>query len=64
MARPKSTDPKNRRLELRLTDEELEQIDYVAEALGVDRSKAIVATMAERADEIFRVRLDRSRGAG
>lgn len=56
MARPKSPDPKRNRLELRLTSGELESIDYVAKALGVSRSEAVIQTMEERADEIFRVR--------
>ena len=60
MARPKSLEPKKNRLELRLTDAELDEIEYVAEALGIDRSKAIIQTMTERADEIYRVRTARN----
>ena len=60
MARPKSMDPKDKRMELRLTEEELNTIDYVASALGIDRSKAIIQTMTERADEIYRVRTARN----
>ncbi len=57
MARPKSVDPtKEKRIEIRLTAAELDTIDYVAKALGMSRSKAIVVTMQERADEIYRVR--------
>ena len=59
MARPKSTNPKNQRLELRLTLEEMESIEYVAHALGVSKSEAIIWTMEERADEIFRNRQER-----
>ena len=60
MARPRSTDPKDKRLEIRLTAGELEAIDYVAAALGVSRAEAIIQTMQERADEIFRVREGRA----
>ena len=55
MARPKSLEPKKNRIELRLTDAELDAIEYVAKALGLDRSKAIIQTMTERADEIYRL---------
>ena len=61
MARPKSDNPKSNRLELRLTADELETIDYVANALGLDRSKAIIITMTERADEIYRNQLNNER---
>ena len=55
MARPKSTDPKSQRIEIRLTPDELDNIDYVAHHLGMSRSEAIVRTMEERADEIFKI---------
>ena len=56
MARPKSIDPKRHRLELRLTDDELDNIEYVAHTLGMTKSEAIVETMTYRADELYRSR--------
>lgn len=61
MARPKSENPKKERLNLRLTKEELEAIEYVANSLGLSISEAIIKTMEERADEIFRVQESRQR---
>ena len=62
MARPKSENPKCHRLELRVNDEELESIEYVAKELGINRSEAIILTMTERADEIYRIRTERENG--
>lgn len=44
MARPKSENPKKERLNLRLTKEELEAIEYVANSLGLSISEAIIKT--------------------
>ena len=56
MGRPKSDNPKNKRINLRLTQEEFDTILYVAESLNLTMSEAIIATMEERADEIFKAR--------
>ena len=56
MGRPKSDNPKDKRINLRLTKEEFDTISYVAESLNLSMSEAIVATMEERADEIFKIR--------
>ena len=56
MGRPKSDNPKDKRINLRLTQEEFDTILYVAESLNLTMSEAIVATMQERADEIYRIR--------
>lgn len=56
MGRPKSDNPKNKRINLRLTAEEFDAISYVAESLNLTISEAIITTMEERADEIYRIR--------
>ena len=56
MGRPKSDNPKDKRINLRLTQEEFDSIAYVAESLNLTMSEAIILTMEERANEIFRVR--------
>ena len=56
MGRPKSDNPKDKRINLRLTQEEFNSILYVAESLNLSMSEAIIATMEERADEIYRTR--------
>ena len=56
MGRPKSDNPKDKRINLRLTKEEFDTISYVAESLNLSMSEAIVVTMEERADEIYRIR--------
>lgn len=52
--RPKSENPKNVRINLRLTKEEHESMMYVANKLKLSLSEAIVTTMEERADEIWK----------
>ena len=54
VGRPKSDNPKNIRINLRLTKEEHESMMYVAERLQLSLSEAIVTTMEERADEIWK----------
>ena len=56
MGRPKSDNPKDKRINLRLTQEEFDSIVYVAESLNLTMSEAIIVTMEERADEIYRIR--------
>ena len=53
MARPKSINPKKHRLELRLTDAELDDIDYIAKSLKVSRSEAILDAVLYRSHEIY-----------
>ena len=53
MARPKSTNPKKHRLELRLNDDELSDIDYIAKSLNVSRSEAILDAVQYRSQEIY-----------
>ena len=52
--RPKSDNPKNIRINLRLTKEEHESMMYVADRLGMTLTEAIVTTMEERVDEIWK----------
>lgn len=52
--RPRSENPKNIRINLRLTKEEHETMMYVADRLQLSLSEAIVTTMEERADEIWK----------
>lgn len=52
--RPKAENPKNIRINLRLTKEEHETMMYVADRLQLSLSEAIVTTMEERADEIWK----------
>lgn len=54
VGRPKSDNPKNIRINLRLTKEEHENMIYVADQLQLSLSEAIVTTMEERADEIWK----------
>ena len=54
VGRPKSDNPKNIRINLRLTKEEHESMLYVAERLGMTLTEAVVTTMEERADEIWK----------
>ena len=56
MGRPKSDNPKEKRINLRLTKDEFDTISYVAKSLDLTMSEAIVVTMEERADEIFKIR--------
>ena len=56
IGRPKSDNSKDKRINLRLTKEEFDSILYVAESLNLTMSEAIVKTMEERADEIYRTR--------
>lgn len=56
MGRPKSDNPKDKRINLRLTKDEFDTISYVAKSLDLTISEAIVVTMEERADEIFKIR--------
>ena len=56
MTRPKSENPKDKRINLRLTKEEYDTIRYVAESLNLTMIEAIIVTMEERADEIYRTR--------
>ena len=56
IGRPKSDNSKDKRINLRLTNEEFDSILYVAESLNLTMSEAIVKTMEERADEIYRTR--------
>lgn len=60
MGRPKSDAAKTKRLNLRLTESEFESIQYVANSLKLSISQAILVTMEERADEIFRIKNQRS----
>ena len=68
MARPKKTvDKKEYQINLRLTKEELDTIDYVYQELKrynreMTRSKAIIQTMEERATEIFQNRQKMEKG--
>lgn len=52
--RPRTENPKNIRINLRLTKEEHETMMYVADRLQLSLSEAIVTTMEERADEIWK----------
>lgn len=55
MARPlKENEPRNKRIEIRLTAGELSDIDFVAKASGMTRTEAIIETMSYRADEIMK----------
>lgn len=54
--RPKSDNPKKYQLHFRVTQEEMETITYVAEAMGVSMSEAVLQTMEERADQIWKNR--------
>ena len=56
IGRPKSDNPKDKRINLRLTKDEFDTISYVAKSLDLTMSEAIVVTMEERADEIFKIR--------
>lgn len=55
MARPKKqeTERKKNRLEIRLTDDELKTIDYIAEQLKLSRTEAILEAIQSRADDIW-----------
>ena len=52
VGRPKVDNPKNIRINLRLTKEEHETMIYVADRLGMTLTEAIVTTMEERARKI------------
>lgn len=54
--RPKSENPKTERLYIRATKAEMDTISYVAESMGVSMSEAVLQTMEERADEIWKSR--------
>ena len=56
MGRPKSDNPKKFQLHFRVTKEEMDTISYVAEAMGVSMSKAVIQTMEERANEIWKIK--------
>ena len=56
MGRPKSTNPKCNRLELRLTADELEEVQYIAQELGVSMSDAIRDAIYWRSEEIYQER--------
>ena len=56
IGRPKSDNPKDKRINLRLSKDEFDTISYVAKSLDLTVSEAIVVTMEERADEIFKIR--------
>lgn len=54
--RPKSDNPKTERLYIRATKAEMDTFSYVAEAMGMSMSEAVLQTMEERADEIWKSR--------
>lgn len=54
--RPKSDNPKKLQLHFRVTKEEMDTISYVAEAMGVSMSEAVIQTMEERANEIWKIK--------
>ena len=61
MARPKSANPKRHRIELRVTDDELSDIEYIARMLGVSKSEAILDAVSYRSLEIYEVSTERSK---
>ncbi len=48
MGRLPSDNPKKNRFEIRLTDEELENVDFIAHQLGVSRTQAILDSVESR----------------
>lgn len=56
MARPKSQDPKKHRLEIRLTDDELDAVEYIAMELKLSKSEAVLDAVMNRSEEIYRER--------
>ena len=59
MGRWKIEDPKCYRLEIRVNRQDLDNIDYVARALNLTRSTAILDVITDRANEIYQRRLER-----
>lgn len=48
MGRLPSVNPKKNRFEIRLTDEELENIDFIAYQLGISRTQVILDSIESR----------------
>ena len=61
MARPKSNNPKRNRIELRVTDDELNDIEYIARMLGISKSEAILDAVSYRSIEIYKVQKERNK---
>lgn len=56
MSRPVSENSKRHRLEIRLNDEELSAVQYIAKELGTSLSGAVLDAVMYRSEEIFRAR--------